>query len=619
MHLFKIGEEIDNRYTVSGHLGYGGMAQVFRAFDKRLERQVALKVLRPHLTEADGERFRREIMALAGLSHPGIATIYDLGTSQHVYFALELIEGGLFTDLGPITGNHESDMLLLQASIEVAETLAYVHQHGMVHRDLTPRNILLTTQAKPKVMDFGLVQLAETSKQITRTGLTLGTPQYMAPEQASGGQTGAHTDLYAFGAVLYRAVTGVPAFNAENDQAVLYQHVYGDVVSPLELNPHLPKSLSTLILSLLSKDPTQRLGSGFRVAEALRSIRYEMEQATTEQRMGGSSQLGVLAHGPAQASKLSLRWQRKLRDGPQWPAAITAAQGFILLGLRSEEVSVLHPANGQIQSIFKSNDEVNSAITHHRGNLYFTSRSGALTALRWPSGEMLWQHSKARAVGLVPYRDDILLSTSYGTFNRLNHAGKIIWSYDAEEPLILAPSVRGIHSFVVTRSGWLHCVDSETGKGVYKIEVGPIVAQPSILNNTLLLPERSGDLHAFDTEKLEVIWTYDTEGEIWTTPVIWRRYVFIISWSGHLRCLSLKTGDDIWSYTIDSKVTATPVLAGGTLYIGTEEGEIIAFDARQGTMLFRDNVGLSPIQASPLVLGNTLVVAALDGTVHAYR
>src|SRR5690554_5596898 len=151
----------------------------------------------------------------------------------------------------------------------------------MVHRDLTPRNILLANQNVPKVMDFGLVQLTETSQQLTRTGFTLGTPQYMAPEQARGDLTGAATDLYAFGAVLYRTFTGVAPFEAENDQAVLYQHVYGELTPCQEINPLIPDSLADLVNALLKKEPSARPPSGEVVADALRSIKASLLDGAT--------------------------------------------------------------------------------------------------------------------------------------------------------------------------------------------------------------------------------------------------------------------------------------------------------------------------------------------------
>jgi len=244
---FSVGDRVDNRYEISGTLGYGGMAHVYRAHDHHLARDGALKVLRPHLTEADQERFRREIKALAKLSHPGIVSIYDLGRGEYVYFAMELVEGGLFTDLGPLEPDLAPQLRFFEAAISVAEALAYVHRNDMVHRDLTPRNVLLSVQGHPKVMDFGLVQLAEATQQLTRTGFTLGTPHYMAPEQARGSALGAHTDIYALGAVLYRTVTGITPFEADNDQAVLYQHVYDTPRPAAALNPNVSAGLSRLI------------------------------------------------------------------------------------------------------------------------------------------------------------------------------------------------------------------------------------------------------------------------------------------------------------------------------------------------------------------------------------
>ena len=619
MSLFTPGNLIDERYEITGILGQGGTGQVYRAYDRHLDRDVALKALRPHLTEADEGRFKREIKALAKLSHPGIVSIYDLGRGEHVYFVMELVAGGLFTDLGPLEGDLEPLLTLLEAAISVCEALAYVHHHGMVHRDLTPRNILMTLQGQPKVMDFGLVQLAEASRQLTRTGFTLGTPQYMAPEQAEGGVIGAHTDLYALGAVLYKTVTGAALFEAESDLTLLYQHVYGEFRAPTEVNPAVPPSLGRLISSLLAKDPAQRPASGYRVAAALRTIRDEVAQRSAQQRLGGPGQRGVLSGGPATPNLLSRAWQVKLAEGPQWPAALTAAEGFLLLGTRSEEVYVLHPADGGVQARFRAEDEVNSPVVCSGARLYYTSRGGALSAHHWPSGARAWEDEEAGATGLLPYADDLFVAAERG-LERRTQTGETVWRYDliGDAPAT-APTLHHQQVCVVTQGGWLHSADVATGEGRFKLELGPVAAQPAAKGDVLLLPERKGDLHAFHLESLEVLWTYDMEGQLWASPLAWGPYVYAVSWAGVMRCLSLQTGDDVWAHEIGAKVTAAPILAGGVLYIVTEEGEVIALDARSGQRLFADRVSASPIQASPLVIGETLIVAALDGTVRAYR
>ena len=352
--MLEVGSLLDNRYAITGQLGQGGMSYVFRAHDQFLDRDVAIKFLRPHLTETDRERFLREIKTLARLNHPGIVAIYELGqnleNSEQIYFAMELIEGGLFTDLGPLEPDPEPFRRLLEGAISVAQTLDYVHRLGIVHRDLTPRNILLSTHNFPKVMDFGLVQLAEVTRQLTRTGLTLGTPHYMAPEQAKGDAVDAYTDLYAFGAVLYRAVTGITPFDADNDQAVLYQHVYADLIAPIEHNPYIPKALSTLIERLLSKDPRSRPSSGLVIAEALRAILNEGLKAATHQRLGGPAQQGSYAVGPVNPKSLQPLWHLKLEEGPQWPGALTAAEGFLFIGLAQRDYSCTAPCRRQFRS-----------------------------------------------------------------------------------------------------------------------------------------------------------------------------------------------------------------------------------------------------------------------------
>ncbi|MEX2535773.1 MAG: serine/threonine-protein kinase [Trueperaceae bacterium] len=616
--MFHPGELVDDRYDILGPLGQGGMAQVFRARDRHLEREVALKVLRPHLTETDSQRFRREIQALARFDHPGIVSIFDLGLGEHVYFAMELIEGGPFTDLGPFELDSEALERLLRASITVAEALGYVHNLGMVHRDLTPRNILLTSHNHPKVMDFGLVQLTETSRELTRTGLTLGTPQYMAPEQARGDATGAHTDLYAFGAVLYRTLTGVAPFDAENDQAVLYQHVYGQLTPPAELNPQIPPELSNLITGLLEKDAQSRPGSAYAVSDSLRAILDAVTRRTTHLPQGGPGRSGFYSAGPVQARTLQRNWQVQLSGGPQWPAGIGAAEGLILIGLRNDCTVVLRPADGGTVATFEAQDEVSTAPVYNRGRLFITSRDGGVQAISWPTGAPLWSDENFGAVGLLPYGDTLLATTSAGTLERFSGDRKALWRYEANSPAATPPTVHRGNVAFATLDGWLHVVDAASGKGKYKVEVGNLLSPPVAHSGVLLLPIREGELHAFDLNSHEVLWSYDTAGEIYGSPAVWNGRVYLASWGRALRCLTLRSGDHIWEVTTNTPVTASPVVAAGSLYLATESGELLVYDVRSGREQWREQVSHSPIQASPLPLGDSLIVASLDGTITSY-
>ena len=591
---------------------------VFNAKDKHLDRDVALKFLRPHLTDTDQERFRIEIKTLARLRHSGIVSIYDLGLGDYIYFAMELVDGGLFTDLGPLELDTAPLRRLIRASITVAEALAYVHKLGIIHRDLTPRNILLTKTGQPKVMDFGLVHLTERSRELTRTGLTLGTPQYMAPEQAKAEGVDLLTDIYAFGAVLYKAVTGKVPFKADNDQAVLYQHVYGKLVSAKEHNPFIPHELSDLIDSMLAKDPKDRPSSGNIVAEVLESILWQMNSTSTQQSLAGPANQGVYPFGPVNGKKLRPVWQIKLDEGPQWPASLTAAAGFVFIGLRSEEVLAIRPANGSIQARFQADDEVNNAPLFLNDKLFIVSRDGNLNALDWPSGNLLWVEPD-NTVGVTSYGDNLLITTRDGRLEHRDSNNNVIWSYQADYPAASSAIVHQLSACYVSQDGWVHCVDALSGKGKFKIELGQIAATPSAKDGVLLLPERSGDLHAFDFAKREVLWTYDLQGELWASPICWQKQVYTVSWNNVIHCLGLHTGDDIWSYKLNEEVTATPIIAAGVLYVVSEAGNLFALDALNGQLLFEDKISISPIQANPLVVGNTLIVASLDGTVKAYR
>lgn len=627
MTKVQLGDAINDRYEVVEPLGYGGMAQVYRAKDKHLGREVAVKILRPSLTDSDQARFLREIRILASLSHPNVVRIYDLGTEQGaedvVYFVMELVDGGMVTALGPFETDLEPALALLDAAINMAKALAYVHRQGIIHRDLTPHNILLTVRGEVKIMDFGLIHLAAASR-LTRTGRTLGTPQYMAPEQAKGEALDARADLYALGAVLFHMLTGGPPFAADSDQAVLFQHVYETLNMPHDINPHVPQALSQIVAQLLDKRPERRPHSGDAVAASLELVRTQILQQSQQQRLGGGGQRGFIAGGVVRPDLLEPCWQVQLEGGMQWPSALTAAEGFVLAGLRDECVAVIHPDNGRVLARFDAADEINSPISYQRGLLSFCSRSGGLHAMYYPAGTTAWQDEHAQAVGGIALGRYLLVSGRYNVRLLEHETGAEHWRWhladetgQAGDAIITPPTLHGQQLFVVTHSGWLLGLHVLTGNLLFKAHVGVCRAQPSAGERLLLIPEHVGAVHGLDLDTFEVLWSYDLEGKLWATPLIWQQRAYVVSWSGVVRCLQLRSGDDMWACDIGVPFTAAPVLAAGHLYAVTETGELVVLDAYSGKCCYREQVSSSPCQVSPVVLGGKVIVAASDGTLTA--
>jgi eukaryotic-like serine/threonine-protein kinase len=218
-------------------------------------------------------------------------------------------------------------------------------------------------------------------------------------------------------------------------------------------------------------------------------------------------------------------------------------------------------------------------------------------------------------VGLAALGRDVLVARRDGSLERWGASPEERrWRAELSAPATTPPTVHGALAFVASEDGWLHALDLAAGRPRFKVEVGPMVAPAVAADRLLLLPTRSGELHAFDVAQHEVAWTYDLEGELWSSPAVGGRHVYVASWGDHLHALALRTGDDAWSRPLAQPVTAAPVLAGGAVYLVTEGGELLVFDARSGQELARYRVAPGAVQASVLPLGDAVLVAALDGT-----
>ncbi|MDB1086348.1 protein kinase [Streptomyces sp. ACA25] len=265
----------DGRYRLTYRLGRGGMAEVFAAEDVRLGRVVAVKLLRSDLAEdpVSKARFTREAQSVAGLNHHAVVAVYDSGEERFAgnvvpYIVMELVDGRTIRELLHEAEDTPVDQALVIVS-GVLEALAYSHQHGIVHRDIKPANVIITDTGNVKVMDFGIARaLHGAQSTMTQTGMVMGTPQYLSPEQALGKAVDARSDLYAVGCLLYELLAQRPPFTGETPLSVVYQHVQDTPRLPSEMSRNAPPELDGLAMRSLAKDPDDR----FQSAEEMRGV-----------------------------------------------------------------------------------------------------------------------------------------------------------------------------------------------------------------------------------------------------------------------------------------------------------------------------------------------------------
>src|SRR5262245_16629213 len=270
-------------YELLEEVGRGGQGVVFRALQKSLNRTVALKVisLGQWASKAHLKRFRREAEAAAGLADPGIVPIYEVGEHDGLcYFSMQFIEGGQLDEVvkrAPMSIRQAAEFIA-----KVARTVHYAHEHGILHRDIKPGNILLDKKGEPHLTDFGLARLLETESTITQTLDVLGTPSYMAPEQAAGNNAKltSATDVYGLGAVLYQLLTNHPPFAGGTTYETIKLLLDTEPRPPRQLNPKIDRELSTICLKCLDKNPQRRYSSALALADDLEHwLKHEPIQA----------------------------------------------------------------------------------------------------------------------------------------------------------------------------------------------------------------------------------------------------------------------------------------------------------------------------------------------------
>ena len=315
-----VGDVLRGRYRLDSFIGRGGMGIVYRATDLELMREVAIKVISEATSSDSRDRFIREARAAAALNHPNIISVYDVGESHGTpFFVMELVQGPSLSNAPP------SDLpRIVDIGMQICTALEHAHANKIVHRDLKPDNVLLSGGSQSiKLADLGLA-LPGDGTRISQAGLVLGTPSYMAPEQALGKPVDARADLYALGVLLYELTTGRLPFTGSDPLAVVSQHVHAPVVPPRVLNPTLPKALESVILRLLEKNPSARFATATETAAALRNSLTDAE--VTDDAAAAVAILDALSRGRMVGRAVELAEARQL-----WRRALEGHGHAVLL------------------------------------------------------------------------------------------------------------------------------------------------------------------------------------------------------------------------------------------------------------------------------------------------
>ena len=280
-----IGSTIDDRYRVDAFVARGGMATVYRATDLRLDRTVALKVMHGSLAEDHDfvARFVREARSAAQLSHPAIVAVFDQGESDgFVYLAMEYVDGQTLRDVLKKRGRL-APVEALAVVEPVLEALNAAHKGGFAHRDIKPENVLISSDGRVKVADFGLARAIVTSENTGLTqGLLIGTVAYLAPEQVEHGVADARTDVYSAGIVLYESLVGQTPFTGETPMSVAYQHVHAKVPAPSAIRPEVPAEVDALVLTATKQKASERYADAADFANSLRAVRALLPGPTAQ-------------------------------------------------------------------------------------------------------------------------------------------------------------------------------------------------------------------------------------------------------------------------------------------------------------------------------------------------
>lgn len=617
------------RYIVIDELGRGGMGVVYHAYDPAIDRAVALKILAPELAQQHRvvSRLRREAINTARLRHPNIALLYEFGQAGDTPFlAMEYVAGQSLRSLL----DHEPLPLarVLTILAQIAQALDYAHSLGIVHRDVKPSNIVVGADDHATLIDFGVAEMIADGGTADVT--LLGTPHYMAPEQASGHEVDGRNDQYALAAVAYELFSGVPPFHGRVAAAVVHAHIYEPPPPPSERAPMLPSAVNAALLRALAKHPDDRFPTVAAFVAALAAATTSPAIPGTQHRrwLAGAALIALATltlllswwgglrwpaappepppesgvpiprtvawmydpgltgrSAPVVAGHMlvfetldgalvaleseggSFRWRKEATQASFGPPSTGAGQLFV--GSSAGEVSSLEPATGE--PVW--HQQVDGAVLHPplrtNDRLLMTTGAGSLYALHTGSGALLWQRRLGSTPGMPAVGDGSVFVAAGRTLYALDwNSGTVRWSFEAPSAITSAPAVAGQQVLIGTARGRLYGLRVADGTLAVEHQArGTISATPAVGEMTVFVADQAGTLTALERDSLREVWRFEANGAVTAAPLLADDKLLFGTSSGAVYTLDPRSGRQLSLMQLDGSIVAPPTLGANRLFV----------------------------------------------------
>jgi serine/threonine-protein kinase len=646
-----------SRYELIAEIGRGGMGVVYRAYEPALDRTVALKLLAPDLANQPGfvARLRREAISAARLRHPNIALLYEFGQADDTSFlAMEYVPGCSLRQL--LEAGQLPTERALAILDQIGQALDYAHRMGIVHRDVKPSNILVGPDDQAMLIDFGLAEVSE-STLLTTDGAVLGTPHYMAPEQAVGRGAEARSDQYGLAAVAYEMLAGAPPFDNRSATAVIHAHIYELPPPPTERRPSLPAAVNAVLLRALAKQPTDRYTSLAEFVAALRAALAPLPAPARPTRSRRSLLLGtagglaivvvlllaaLLSRGangisalglsPQTAARASLpilqQSQASARTGVTLPQQViwsyapepnlvggpapVALDDMLVVGTLDGQVLGLHAGSGELRWQAGGGALLFSAPIVGNGLVFAGSSDGFIQGLSLSSGKTTWQTKVVGVAQQAPTLDGdrLMVTTDKGYIYMLQAgSGQVIW----DRPLAQSaqPPTVGAGRIFVSAGPTLFALDASDGAVDWTFQAsGAITTRAVIAGDLVVVGTERGLLYGLQIADGQTHLRFQAGGALCAAPAANQNAIYIADQAGGITAIDLANASVLWRFAAGTAITTSPLLAGDKLLFGAGDGMFYALDTRGGAQLAR--IQLDGSVVSPPALGAGLVFVRAD-------